>query len=169
MNSKRSAITAALMGLALLQTACAGDRSLWQTTVAPLELRLPASVLGLRVAPESVTDLVEKRTGANYLDAVALASFREAKLLRATLQVGRFGPQARPASESFRRSVIAVLGAATPRLLKVGDQNVYLTRGNQQTVFAWFSADRFFVLTVHRAYERPRDLLRAILESGVGG
>ena len=128
---------------------------------------LPSQILGLRVVEENVTSEI-KGINETYLDSLGLFSFREADdLLRATLQIGRFNEVAEPQRRRFRDAIIAQLGSTVPLRLRVGDDDVWLTSGTEQSIFSWFDDEGFYVLSVRSDYAFPRSLLRKLLEIDV--
>ena len=129
-------------------------------------ISLPIQILGLAVHRENVSAQIEQ-VERPYLDSVGMFSFREDDLLRATLQVSRFNRLARPNSNSFRRSVIGLLGAQNPQQITVGDKVVYSTSGNEQNIFVWFEDRGLFVLSVHQEFEFPRTLLRRAISLNI--
>lgn len=124
---------------------------------------IPSQVLGLRVQAEDISKQL-KSTKRPYLDNVGLFSLREKDLVRATYQISRFNDLARPDDSTFRNSIIGLLGSSKPQKIRVGDDEVYITTGNEQSIFVWFRGKGFFVLTTHQQYEFPRTLLRRMLE-----
>lgn len=124
---------------------------------------LPSQVLGLKVAKEQVSKDVLK-VDRPYIDSVGIFSMRENDLLRATLQVSRMNAVARPKSNSFRNSIINLMGTTSPQKLLVSDTVVYNTAGNKQSLFVWFEGRGFYVLSVHEDYEFPRTLLRRMID-----
>lgn len=156
----------AALGLLILAT-CASREALWRTEVRPLEISFPDEILGLAVTREDVSETIASDRGAHYVDEAALFGLRKGESLQATLQVSKLGSRARPEQEEFRRSMVALMGSTTPQALKLGEERVFRTTGNQQHVFGWFRAKGFFVLTVHRDYPRPRELVRTVVELGL--
>lgn len=124
---------------------------------------LPDEILGLDVQVEEVSDRLELVTDT-YVEALTLFSMRRDDLLMATLQVSRLGGPARPDDPDFRRGIVNQIGAAVPREVRLGEQAVWLSTGTNQRMQTWFKGDHFFVLTIRGDYERPRTLLRALLE-----
>lgn len=124
---------------------------------------LPESVLGLDISQEDITDAL---AGAerSYVDGSALYAFRTAELLQATLQVSRFSDEARPESSDFRNALLGQVGGSRPQQVRVGESNVYLTQGNRQRIAVWFTGDYFFILSTREDFDRPRTLLREVLE-----
>jgi hypothetical protein len=126
-------------------------------------LNVPSQVLGLQVELEDVTDQV-KDVDRPFLDALAVFSLREGDLLRATLQVGRFNSLGRPGSASFRQRILQKIGSQAPEPYRIGDKTTYVTAGNKQSIFVWFSGRGMFVLIAHKDYLFPRTLARRFLE-----
>ena len=127
--------------------------------VQPLEADLlPDEMLGLSVGQEDVVEPLTQ-VKATYVDALSVYSFRRKQLLQATLQVSRFGEQSAQV-EGLHEAVVAQVGGASPKRIRVGDQIVHLTSGTDQNLSIWFRDDYFFVLAVRQDYERPRTLLR---------
>lgn len=126
---------------------------------------LPSQILGLRVVEENVTGEI-KGVNETYLNSLGLFSLREEDdLLRATLQVGRFNDVAEPRRRRFRDAIIAQLGSTVPLQLRVGNDDVWLTSGTEQSIFTWFDEQGFYVLSVRSDYSFPRTLLRRLLET----
>lgn len=134
--------------------------------IVPIDAELlEGDVLGLQVATEDVADrLVNVRD--TYVQELSLYSLRRGELLMATLQVSRLGGPARPDDRDFRAQVVNKIGGTAPREVRLGDMTVWLTTGNGQHLQAWFRDDLFFVLSIRSDYERPRSLLRELLEVG---
>lgn len=122
-------------------------------------------LLGLAVESADVRERIEEAE-APFVDSVGLFVLRDEDddRLRATLQISRFTPEARPETEEFRGSIIGRIGQTAPRRIPVGDEEVFVTTGRNQNVFIWFRDRGFFVLTVAREYRFPRTLLRRVLE-----
>jgi hypothetical protein len=133
--------------------------------VAKAVVSLPSQILGLKVVEENVAGEIRGVSGT-YLDSLGLFSFREEDdLLRGTLQVGRFNEVAEPQRRRFRDAIIAQLGSTVPIQLRVGEDDVWLTSGTEQSIFTWFDSQGFYVLSVRSDYAFPRSLLRRLLES----
>lgn len=155
------------MAFLLVAVAC-GDGEAAERSVSPpppARVQLPSMLLGLTVEP---ADIEERLEGAEapFVDSVGLFTLRDEDddRLRATLQVSRFTPEARPETEEFRQSIIGGIGQTVPRQVPVGEEQVFVTTGRNQNVFIWFRERGFFVLTVAREYRFPRTLLRRVLE-----
>jgi len=154
------------MALLLLAAAC-GDsggsiESSTGSKASPGRLRIPTQIVGLKVTPEKIPNGIEE-IDRPYIDSIGLFSLREGDLLRATLQVTRFNRAARPKSDQFRKSIIGLLGSSKPDELKLGEETVFSTAGNQQNIFVWFEGKGAFVLSIHQDFEFPRTLLRRTL------
>ena len=153
--------------LAVLTAACGGG----DDTAAPTKIELlpndllPASMAGLRVAPEDIAGTVKGAKRQSYLDSAGLYSFRtEDDLLQATLQVSRFDDKARYHDPDFRQSVLLQIGSTVPRAFRMGDQTVYLSTGRRQNVVIWFKDKYLFVLSTREEFGRPRTLLREAID-----
>lgn len=158
-----------LFAFAFLASACDGGVTGAVTgagEVTAPRIQIPDQILGLKVAPEDVSEQVQE-VERPYLDAVAMFSLREEDLLRATLQVSRFNRLGRPQSHSFRRQVTAQMGGSVTEELRVEDTVVYTTTGAQQKVYAWIEERGFFVLSVHEDFEFPRTLLRRVVNLNI--
>lgn len=138
--------------------------------VEVLELAsIPAEILGLTVQQEEVTETVA-RVESTFIDGLALYSLRTASsgetgdLVQATLQVSRFNDAADPDSAEFRRTVVNQIGSSKPRAFRLGSRTVHLTTGTKQSIAVWFSGRHMFVLASRSDYDRPRTLLRQVLE-----
>jgi hypothetical protein len=124
---------------------------------------LPADLLGLKLAPEDVTEDVAK-VPATFIDSLSLYSLRHNDLVMATLQVSRFTDGADVKAEKFRETVVNQIGSTTPRKVRLGGETVYLTTGTKQTIGVWFKDRYLFVLATRADYDEPRTLLRRALE-----
>lgn len=149
--------------LAVLTAGCGGD----EPTAAPTKIELlpkdllPASMAGLRVAPEDIEGTVKGAKRQSYLESAGLYSFRtEDDLLQATLQVSKFDDVARYKDPDFRQSVLLQIGSTVPRAFRMGDQTVYLSTGRRQNVVIWFKEKYLFVLSTREEFGKPRTLLR---------
>lgn len=120
-------------------------------------------VLDLDVGVENVADELSRETDV-YADALTLFSLRREKLLMATFQVARLDDRARVGDQSFRRSFVQSLGGTEPRQVRLGDTELWTTTGNGQDLAVWFEGNHLFVLSTRKDYERPRQLLRTMLE-----
>lgn len=161
---------AAVAAFALLVVAAAcggGSKAETISKPSPAVVTLPSQIVGLRVVRENVGAEL-RGVSASYLDSLGLFSFREkSNLLRASLQVGRFNKEAAPNQARFRDAVIAQLGATIPVRIRVGETDVWLSQGTDQSIYTWFSKNAFFVLSVRSDYPFPRTLLRKLVEQEV--
>lgn len=153
--------------LLLAGTACATDdaatRAADSRVIVPLEASpVPPTLNGLKVAEEDVADAIE---GAKrpYLEAATLYSLRAGDALQATLQVGRFAPDAEYDSSDFRLALANRIGEGTANAYRMGQDKVWLTSGDRQTIAVWFNQDYVFVLSTRDEYLGPRTLLREAL------
>ena len=120
-------------------------------------------VLDLDVSIENVADELARETDV-YVDGLTLFSLRRQKLLMATLQVARLDDRARVKDTAFRRSFVQSLGGTEPCEVRLGTQELWTTTGNDQELAVWFDGVYLFVLSTRKDYERPRVLLRTMLE-----
>ena len=120
-------------------------------------------VLDLDVAVENVTDELARETDV-YVDALTLFSLRRDELLMATMQVARLDDRARVEDAGFRRAFVTNLGGTEPRQVRLGEQQLWTTTGNDQELAVWFDGSYLFVLSTRKDYERPRQLLRTMLD-----
>lgn len=150
--------------LMVLGTACGrGQESKAPTTPGPVTVEVPTQILGLSVTQEDVTSQVVPFKNRSYLDTFGLFSIRDGDLLRATLQMGRFGEVADEDDDTFRRQIIGLMGTSSPREIRIGDEAVWTSAGSQQSVFAWFRGQGFYVLTVHKEFPFELTLLRKLM------
>ena len=162
----RPILAAFALLLAATSAAC-GNSSQAETVSqpAPAVVNLPSKLVGLRVVRENVSGELQG-VSASYLDSLGLFSFREkSNLLRATLQIGRFNKVAKPNQSRFRDAVIAQLGSTIPVRIRVGQTDVWLSAGTDQSIYTWFGADSFYVMSVRSDYPFPRTLLRKLLDT----
>ena len=144
--------------------ACGGGGARSAHKVATLDPgMLGRRVLDLDVATENVADELARKTDV-YVDGLTLFSLRRQKLLMATLQVARLDDRARVRDEAFRRSFVSSLGGTEPRQVRLGTTDLWTTTGNDQELAVWFDGSYLFVLSTRKDYERPRILLRTMLE-----
>jgi hypothetical protein len=130
--------------------------------VAVIEPAVPKSLRGLTVQTEDISTSLEgvKRP---YFDGISFASLREGEKLQATLQIGRFAEGTRYRSGAFRSSLLATIGGGSAKQLRMGDDRVYLTSGDRQSIAVWFRDRYVFILSSREDYEFPRSLLREAL------
>ena len=158
----------AVVAAALALAGCArSDASVEPTpgkAVKALEVpNLPADLLGLKLAPEDVTEDLAKVPAA-FVDSLSLYSLRHNDLVMATLQVSRFTDGADVKAEKFRQTVVNQIGSTAPRTVRLGGETVYLTTGTKQSIGVWFKDRYLFVLATRGDYDEPRTLLRKALE-----
>ncbi len=164
----RLRVLGAVMAAAVALAGCTrSDASVEATpgqAVKALEIpNLPADLLGLRIAPEDVTEDLGKVPAA-FIDALSLYSLRKDDLVMATLQVSRFSDGADVEEEKFRQTVVNQIGSTAPRTVRLGGETVYLTTGTKQSIGVWFKGRHLFVLATRADYDEPRTLLRKALE-----
>lgn len=162
----RKGLSLLLGGLcAFLLASCGGSNGTGAATgnTSPTALDIPSQLVGLVVQQEDIQKELEQVDRA-YVDSVSIFSFRDEDLLRATLQIGRFNRLARPDDPEFRREITATIGGREPVTLKVGDTIVTATTVTEQDVYAWFSENGMFILSIAADYEFPRTLLRRVVE-----
>ena len=162
MRRVRWSLLALFAILIVSNTACKSSQQ-ESGPVGPVSVEVPSQILGLSVIQEDVTGQVLPFKNRSYLDTFGLFSMREGDLLRATLQMGRFGQAAEEGDDIFRRQIIGLMGTSTPREILVGDQTVWSSIGTQQSVFAWFNGRGFYVLTVHKEFPFELTLLRKLM------
>ena len=162
--------TAALLVAALvlpLLAACGGDEDGAEAGAGGVEALdadfLPEQVLGLDVGKEDLPTGIED-VRASYLDAVSLFSMRSDEQLQATLQVGRFRDSVDFDDAGFRRGLLTQIGSTRPQAVRLGDRTVYMTSGLEQRLAIWFAGDHMLILGTRQEFERPRTLLREMLE-----
>jgi hypothetical protein len=123
---------------------------------------LPAEMLGMRLEREESASLVHAKRP--FIEEVGLFSMRKDALLQATLQISRFTKQSKAEDAQFRQSVVAQVSTSTPQVLRMGNELVYMSAGQKQSLVVWFKKRTMFVLAVRQEYEQPRALLRKVLE-----
>jgi hypothetical protein len=164
----RLRLLGAVMAAALALAGCARSEASVAPTpgkaVKTLDIaNLPPDLLGLKLAPENVSDDLARVPKA-YVDALSLYSLRRDDLVMAPLQVSRFNAGAGVAAASFRQTVVNQIGATAPRPVRLGSETVYLTTGTKQSIAVWFKGRYLFVLATRADYDQPRTLLRRALE-----
>jgi len=123
---------------------------------------VPSEIEGLAVASEDTAIVNHQKRP--FVDAVGLYSLRKGDLLQATLQISRFTKESNADTRKFRDSVVAQIGATTPRTFVMSGRTVYLTTGRRQSVAVWWRGHYLFILSTREEYETPRTLLRSALE-----
>lgn len=133
-------------------------------TIAALDADgVPGELNGLSVVRENISDTIEAARRP-YLDAAVFFSIREEQTLQATLQIGRFANDVDAADEDFQATLLAAIGGAGVKELRMGENRVWLSTGDRQQIAVWFTADDVYILSTRDDYEFPRSLLRAALE-----
>ena len=162
----RAGVVAAAIAVVAMVGACGGSAASGVTgqRIGALSSGvLPSTVLGLDVKQEDVHQALAQ-VRRTYLDATSVYSFRAAELLQATLQLSRFIASSRYNSQKFRATLVNQIGSTQPTLVRVGNEDVYLTAGNQQRIAVWFSGRYMYVLATREDYKTPRTLLRRLLD-----
>ena len=165
----RTRVAAVLTVVVLAAGACGGSdapktEGLRGKDIEELSADLvPRELLGLQVTREEISDTLAEARGS-YVEGAALFAFRAGDLLQATLQVSRFSEEAKPKSAGFRSAVVNQIGGTRAQQVRVGADDVYLTRGNQQRIAVWFKDDYFYVLSTREDFDKPRGLLREVLQ-----
>lgn len=165
-------LRALLCALALAgSTACGGARGtpgVLQRSAPPSPVpggAVPSTILGLRAASEDVSSQYRRVADRAFVTSLRMWSVREGKRLRATVEVARFAPDARPNDPDFQKQMVSQLGKSVPRLRRIGRQQVYITAGNSQTLFIWFRSSSFVLLSVSTDFAHPRALLREAIRT----
>ena len=167
MRRRRLAAPLAALALATALGACGNENA----EVAAAEERVvssldapgvPATLRGLSVVKEDVSKALDDARRP-YFDAVSFYSLREGEQLQATLQVGRFAEGSRHEEDSFRQSVLATIGGGAAKELRMGEEQVFLTSGDRQSIAVWFRDRYVFILSAREDYRFPRALLREAL------
>jgi hypothetical protein len=166
-SAARRIFLAAACGLLAVSVACSSNddtKTNASAVTQTVQVNLPAELLGLKVVRENVkADLTDVK--GSYLQSIGLFSFREtSKLLRATLQVGRFNDAAKEQQAKFRGSIIGQMGSSTPVEIRAGTHHVWLSTGSEQNIFTWFDDHDFYVLSIRSDYPFPRTLVRTLLD-----
>jgi len=160
----RGRAVAAAVALAVTLAACGGGGDDETTAIATLpDDTLPASILGLTVEAEDVSERIEG-ADRSYVEAAGLYSLREGERLQATLQVTRLNDEADTGDERFRLAIVNQIGSTEPKAFRMGEDTVYLTASKRQSVAVHFSERTFVVLSTLETYESSRSLLREVLE-----
>jgi hypothetical protein len=123
---------------------------------------VPGSMKGLSVVKEDIAKSVENAERP-YFDAVTLYSLRDGEQLEATLQLGRFADGTPYAKRSFRQSLLSTIGGGAAKELRMGEDRVFLTSGDRQSIAVWFRDEYVFILSSREDYRFPRALLREAL------
>jgi hypothetical protein len=124
---------------------------------------LPGEILGLKVHQEDVKNTIA-RADDTYVTAVSLFSLRSGNVVNATLQVSRLSKQFRIESRAERESLADKIGGSRSASYRLGADTVYITQGLRQRIAVWFRGSSLYVLSVRDDFDRPRGLLRAVME-----
>ena len=160
-------VTATILTLALLLLTSCGrsdSQALPPTKVESMDIELPPMIAGLTVTKEDVSEKVQQKKGAFFVEELALFTLREGELLRGSLQVSRLRETAPYQTERFKLSVVGLMGGGAPRKIKMGKEQLFLSSGNQRHIFTLFRGRGYVVLTVRRDYPTPRTLARSVLD-----
>ena len=157
---------AAAVVLVLLTAACGGGTKggTPSAKVKKLGVSLPSALAGLSVQPETNTSQLASAGLSTYVRAVSLYSLRQKDLVKATLQVSEFNDSSKFRSSKFQRTLVNQIAHGAPVTVRVGGSTVYLTSGVKQSVAVWFHDRYFLVLTTRADFDRPRTLLRSVIE-----
>lgn len=157
---------AAALALAVLVAPACGDGKEKQGAVELGEIpasHVPAELLGMRLEPEKSADLIRETDKQPFIEEIGLFSMRRDELLQATLQVARFRPEAKLDERRFRDNIARQVSTGEPQVLRMGQDLVYMSAGQRQSVVVWFKERTMFVLAMREEFPRPRALLRAAL------
>ena len=168
-SASRRILLALVCGIAAVSMSCSSKApaATASQTTDTASVNLPSEILGLKVVRENVKANLTDLSGS-YLQSIGLFSFRESsKLLRATLQVGRFNDVAKEQQAKIRDSIIGQLGSSVPVELRAGTHQVWLSTGSEQNIFTWFDSHDFYVLSIRSDYAFPRTLVRKLLDSNL--
>jgi hypothetical protein len=152
----------------LLAAASCGSKSVGSPGVpgkdiTPVDtVAVPTEVLGLTVRAEDVHNALAAGS-RTYVEATSVYSFRRSEVLQATLQISRLQDSPRYRSTEFRRALIAGLGATQAVPIRVNQDQVFVTTGNQQRLSVWFRDRYLFILGVSDNFDSPRSLLRVVV------
>ena len=139
-----------------------------RSKVGVLSMQLPAEILGLKVQQEQISEALQE-VRPSYVAEAALYSLRTPDdLLQASLQVSRFKDEKRYLTDEFRRTIINQLGASPPRATRMGDRVVWRTSGSNLALAVWFEGKFMYLLSIRDNFDRPRSLIRTMLEQKVG-
>lgn len=155
------------VALILGATACGADdaatKAAESRVIVPLEASpVPPTLNGLKVAEEDVAESIESAKRP-YLEAATLYSLREGDALQATLQVGRFAPEVKYKDSDFRLALVNRIGNGSASEFRMGDDKVWLSSGDRQSIAAWFDKGYLFILSTREEYLGSRSLLREAL------
>lgn len=123
---------------------------------------VPKTMAGLTVKQEKITKALAEAENS-YVDAVGFFSLRKEKIVQGTLQISRFGPDARIEDDTFRRQIVQQSSPGAPTTVNVAGASIDQSSGTKSTVSVWFSKGRFVILTVLATYTGARGLLEQAL------
>lgn len=158
-----AAVAVAVLAGCGADTATVGDPVAGKAIDTISSSLLPSTVLGLNVTAEDISDQLSTQHRA-FVREVSLFGLRDDDLLKATLQVSRFNDEAKPDEKEFRNRILRDIGQTVPKEFRLGGARVHVTTGNQQTIAIWFKGDLMMILAVRSDYDRPRTLLRTLLD-----
>jgi hypothetical protein len=162
----RRLVVLASIALALLPSCARSGPNLEARSGRPRqigELPLPPEVLGMAVQREDIGTVLDQAK-VSYVDSAGLFSFRRDEKLMATLQLVRLNGLARPRDSSFRERMVGQIGQTQPRRLPVSDTVVWFSTGSRERTASWFRGEDFFILKTRSDFDRPRGLLRALVD-----
>ncbi len=120
---------------------------------------------GLVVGREDPCADFQSSSASRALNGIALFSLREPnRLLIATLEVGRFAPDAPLSDGDFRDGVMSQIGSTTPQALWLDGHEVYATSTTGLVLVSWFRGRYLFVLAIRDNYDQPKAILRDALK-----
>lgn len=164
--TRSSRVLSAIVATAALVTACGGgesavDRAEAREIVA-LDAGIPLTLNGLDIVEEDITETLSQ-VDRPYLDAASLYSFRDEDLLQATLQIGRFSDDVDLDDEDFLLQLVTLVGSGA-REFRIGEQSVFVTGADRQTLTVWFKSGHMFILSTRDTFDGGRSLLRSIVQ-----
>jgi hypothetical protein len=161
---RRWGAAAAVCGILLAACGSSPPKGVDGAAIKPIAAsRVPSTILGFEVHVEDVKNSIA-RTDNSYVKAVSVFSLRDENLVQATLQVSELTSQFNARSGSEKATLADKIGGSRAAPFHLGADTVYLTQGQRQRVAVWFRAKQMYVLSVRDAYDKPRSLLRAVLE-----
>lgn len=135
--------------------------------IGQLSMEMPPELLGLKVQSEEISDALEV-VRPSYVAEAALYSLRTPDdLVQATLQVSRFRDEERFQTTRFRRTIINQLGATPPIATRMGDKTLWRTSGSKLALAVWFEGKFMYLVSIRDDFDRPRTLMRTLLEQGM--
>lgn len=125
--------------------------------------RVPAQLLGMTLEAEKTADLVKSGGKQPFVSELGLFAMRREDLLQATLQISRFTPEAKIEDERFRAALAQQVSNSEPQILRMGEDQVYMSASQKQSLVVWFKERTMFVLAIREEFPQPRALLREAL------